>query len=151
MMPEYTMDPVPQLQQPHYSLCNPYVIGRISARAAKCHSNFYPNCLNEWNELGPEIRLALSVVIFTRKLISKICPAAKSVFGIHNPTGLSYLTQLIVGLNKLSIHKFKHCFRDSISRMCPSTDGIETTEHFLSLSPLLMFHVKIFSLECFNY
>ena len=27
LLPEYTMDPVPQLQQPHYSLRNPDVYG----------------------------------------------------------------------------------------------------------------------------
>ena len=32
LLPEYTMDPVPQLQQPHYSLRNQNVIGRIRAR-----------------------------------------------------------------------------------------------------------------------
>ena len=49
--------------------------------------------------------------------------------------GLSHLTQLRVGLSKLCFHKFKHNFRDSINPMCPSNDGIETTEHFLLLCP----------------
>ena len=53
------------------------------------------------NELDPEIRLAHSVGIFTRKMISIIRPPAKSVFEIHDPIGLSYLTQLGVGLRKL--------------------------------------------------
>ena len=59
----------------------------------------------------------------------------KSVFRIHDPTGLSYLTQLRVGLSKLNFHKFKHNFRDTINPMCPSNDGIEDTEHFLLLCP----------------
>ena len=135
LLPEYTMDPVPQLQQPHYYLRNPDVVGRIRARTGKFKSSFYPNCLAEWNELDPEIRLAPSVGIFKKKLISIIRPPAKSVFGIHDPIGLSYLTQLRVGLSKLCFHKFKHNFRDSINPMCPSNDGIETTEHFLLLCP----------------
>ena len=49
--------------------------------------------------------------------------------------GLSYLTQLRVGLSKLCFHKFKHNFRNSVNQMCPSNDGIETTEHFLLLCP----------------
>ena len=64
-----------------------------------------------------------------------IRPPAKSVFGIHDPIGLSYLTQLRVGLSKLCFHKFKHNFKDSINPMCPTNDGIETTEHFLLLCP----------------
>ena len=33
----------------------------------------------------------------------------------------------------LCFHKFKHNFGDSINRMCPINDGIETTEHLLLL------------------
>ena len=51
------------------------------------------------------------------------------------PKGLSYLTQLRVGLSKLNFHKFKHNFRDTINPMCPTSDGIEDTEHFLLLCP----------------
>ena len=58
-----------------------------------------------------------------------------SVFGIHNPKGLSYLTQLRVGLIKLNFHKFKHHFRDPVNPLCPTSDGIEDREHFLLLCP----------------
>ena len=137
LMPKYTMDPIPQLQQSQYSLRNQDVIGRIRARTENFKSSFYPNCLSEWNELCLEIRTAPSVAIFKKKLLSKIRPPppAKSIFGIHDPIGLSYLTQLRVGLSKLNLHKFKHNFRDTINPMCPSNDGIESTEHFLLLCP----------------
>ena len=69
------------------------------------------------------------------KLLSKIHPPAKSVFGIYDPIGLSYLSQLRVGLSKLNFHKFKHNFRDTVNPMCPTNDGIEDTEHFLLLCP----------------
>ena len=55
------------------------------------------------------------------------------MFGIYDPKGLSYLTQLRVGLSKLNFHKFKHNFRDTINPMCPTSDGIEDTKHFLLL------------------
>ena len=67
--------------------------------------------------------------------MSIIRPPAKSVFGIHDPKGLPYLTQLRVGLGKLNFHKVKHNFRDTISPMCPTNDGIEDTEHYLLLCP----------------
>ena len=94
-----------------------------------------PPLLSEWNELCPEIRTAPSVTIFKKKLLSKICPPAKSVFGIHDPIGLSYPTQLRVGLSKSNLHKFKHNIRDAINQMCPPQDGTESTEHFLLLCP----------------
>ena len=65
----------------------------------------------------------------------KVRPRAKSVFGIHDPKGLSYLTQLRVGLSKLNFHKFKRNFRDTINPMRPTSDGIEDTEHFSLLCP----------------
>ena len=62
---------------------------------------------------------------------------AKSVYGIHDPSGLSHLTQLRVGLSKLNFNKFKHIFKDTINPMClcPTNDSIEDTEHFLLLCP----------------
>ena len=92
-------------------------------------------CLYEWNKLEPELRLAPSVAIFKKKFLSIIRPPAKSVFGIQNPKGLSHLTQLRVGFCKLNFHKFKHNFRDTINPMCPTSDGIKDTEHFLLLCP----------------
>ena len=83
----------------------------------------------------PEIRLSPSIAAFKTKLISKILPLPKSVFRIHDPTGLAYLTQRRFGLSKLNIHKFKHNFKDVINPMCPTNDDIEDTEHFLLLCP----------------
>ena len=105
----------------------------MRATTQKFKSSFFPNCLDEWNELDHEIRLSSSVAIFKKKLTSKIRPPFKSTFSIHDPIGLSYLTQLRVGLSELCYHKFKHNYGDSINPMCPSNDGIETTEHFLLL------------------
>ena len=70
----YTKDPIPPLQQSHYSLHNQDVIGRIKARTEKFKSSFYPHCLSERNELDPEIRLAPSVAVFKKKLSSPIKP-----------------------------------------------------------------------------
>ena len=85
--------------------------------------------------LDPEIRLAPSVGVFKKKLLSIIRPPVNSTFGILDPTGLSYLTQLRVGLSKLNFHKLKYNFRDTLNPVCPVNDGIEDTEHFLLLCP----------------
>ena len=77
------------------------------------------------------LRASTSVSIFKKNLFSQIRPPANSVYGIHNPKGIAYLTQLRVGLSKLNFHKFKHNFKDTINPMCPINDGIEDTEHFL--------------------
>ena len=63
--------------------------------------------------------------------MSIIRPPARSIFGVYDSRGLSYLTQLRVGLSKLNFHKFRHNFRDTINPMCPTGDGIEDTEKVL--------------------
>ena len=133
LLPLYTKESTPQPHQTNYFLRNQDVVWRMRARTEQ--SGFYPNCISEWNKLDPEIRLAPSVAVFKEKLLSIIRPPAKSVFGIHDPLGLSYLTQIRVGLSKLNFHKFSHNFRDTIDPMCPTNDGIEDTEHFLLLCP----------------
>ena len=99
----------------------------------KFKSRFYPHCLSEWNDFDPGIRLATSVAIFKKKLLSIIRPPMRSIYGIHDLKGLSYLTQLRVDLSKLNFHKFKHNCRDTINPMCPTNDGMEDTEHFFAL------------------
>ena len=135
LSPGYTVDPIPPLHQSQYCLRDQDVIGHVKARTEKFKSTFYPNCLSEWNKLEPELRLAPSIAVFKKKLLSIIRPPAKSVYGIHDPKGLSHLTQLRVGFSKLNFHKFKHNFRDTINPMCPTSDGVEDTEHFLLLCP----------------
>ena len=135
LAPKYTLDPIPPPHRSQYYLRNQSVIEQLNARTEKFKLSFYPNCLSEWNKLEPELRLAPSIAVFKKKILSIIRPPAKSVYGIHDPKGLSYLTQLRVGLSKLNFHKFKHNFRDTINPMCPTSDGIEDTEHFLLLCP----------------
>ena len=50
------------------------VIGRIKARTEKFKSRFYPHCLSERNDLDPEMRLAPSVAVFKKQLLSIIRP-----------------------------------------------------------------------------
>ena len=136
LSPEYTVDPIPPLHQSQYCLRNQDVIGQLKARTEKFKSSFYPNCLSKWNKLLPELRHAPSVAVFKDKLLSSIIRSpTKSVFGIHDPKALSYLAQLRVGLSKFNFHKFKHNFRGTINPMCPTSDGIEDTEHYLLLYP----------------
>ena len=88
-----------------YSFHNADVIGQIRARMTRFKASFYPDCLSEWNTLDQEVRLSPSLSIFKTKLSKFIRPTPKLVCGIHDPKGLAILTQLRVGLSKLSFHK----------------------------------------------
>ena len=72
LTPSYMKDPFPPQRPLQYCLRNQDVIGRIKARTEKFQSSFYPHCLSEWNKLDPEIRLAPSVAVFKKKLLSII-------------------------------------------------------------------------------
>ena len=135
LTPSYTKESIPSPPQLTYFLRDRDAVGRIGARTETFQFSFYPNCISEWNKLDPKIRLAPSADVFKKKFLSIIRPPAKSVFGIHDPIGLSHLSQIRVGLSKLNFHKFKHNFRDTVNLMCPTNDGIEDTEHFLLLCP----------------
>ena len=63
----------------------------------------------------------------------KVRPIHNSVYSTYNPKGISYFTQLRIGLSKLNYHEFKHNFADTVSPVCPANGGIEDTEHFLLL------------------
>ena len=133
LTPDYTRDLIPPLHETSYPFRNQPVVGQIRSRTEKFRSSFYPDCLFEWNNLDPELREPPSVSILKKKLFLHIRLPAKSVYGIHNPKGIAYLTQLRVGLSKLNFHKFKHNFQDTVNPMCSINDGIEDTEHFLLL------------------
>ena len=106
----YTKEPIPSSHQLNYFLRDRDAIIRIGARTETFQSTFYLNCNSEWNKLDPEIRLAPSIGIFKKKLLSLIRLPAKSVSGIYDPIGLSHLSQIRVGLSELNFHKFRHNF-----------------------------------------
>ena len=93
-----------------------------------------------WPWLGPEL-LTMSIPLadlnsnYHKYSGTSTCRSMLTIIRIHDPIGLPYRTQLRVGLSKLNFHKFKHNFRDTINPMCPTSDGIEDTEHFLLLCP----------------
>ena len=142
LTPLYSKEPIPLLHRSYYSLHNQDVIGRIGARTEKFQSSFYPHCLAEWNELDPELRHASSVAVFKKKLLSIIRPPAKSVFGIYDPVGFSYLTQNQSWSKQIKPHKFLHNFRDTVNPMWST---------FCCFAFHLKFNDEIFSKEFRNY
>ena len=115
LAPQYNKDPIPTPHQSKYALRNHDAVGRIGARTEKFQSTCYPDCISEWNTLDPEIRNVPSVAAFKHKLLLKMCHPVRSIFGIHDPIGVSYPSQIRVGLSNLNLHKLKHNFKDTIN------------------------------------
>lgn len=118
---EYTRQPIPHLSQYNYGLRRPAIIGRISARTKSFGGRFYPSCRSEWNKLDPELKQSPTLKIFKKKLLKLIRPLPHPVYSIHDPKGLTILTQLRVGLSKLNLHKCAYNFKvtvNPLSTMC---------------------------------
>ena len=93
------------------------------------------HCLAEWTELDLEVRNVPSIAVFKKTFLSLVHPHAKSVLGICDPAGLSYLAQIRVSLSKLNFQKFLHSIRATVNPMCPTNDGIGNLKHLLLLCP----------------
>ena len=87
------------------------------------------------------------------------CPEAKTIYDIHDSTGIKWIFQLRVGLSPLKSHKKLHNFRDTQDDTCSCGLHSETTDHFLLhcsnfithrhelfaiLNPLLSVHETVF-------
>ena len=79
---------------------------------------------------------------FLKNALSFIKPMPNSIYNIHNPPGVKYLTRLRLGFMHLKEHKFKHNFQDSIDPMCSCSSGIEEAIHFFSIAQILIFKDK---------
>ena len=93
-------------------------------------NSFFPSAITEWNKLGCYISNADSFEM------------PNSIYNIHNPLGVKYLTKLRNGFSHLKKHKFKHSFQNSIDPMYSCSGGIETTTHFFSIAQILILKGK---------
>ena len=55
---------------------------------------------------------------------------ANSIFNIQNPYEIKLLTRYHLGLSHLRDHKFRHCFQDTLNRLCDRGNNTETITHF---------------------
>ena len=78
--------------------------------------------------------------MFLKNILDFIRPLPNSIFNIHNPLGIKYLTRLRIGFSHLKEHKFRHNFQDSVDPMCSCGSGTETAKHFLLHYP--NFHLQ---------
>ena len=53
-----------------------------------------------------------------------------SIFNVHDPVGIKYLTRLRLGLSHLNEHKFRHNFKDCLNPLCSCSLEVETVIHY---------------------
>ena len=74
------------------------------------------------------IKKLVNIKCFKSMLIKFFSLQKRSLFSIHDPTGL--LTRLWLKFCDLKEHKFHHNFKDTVVPMCDCGTETETTKHF---------------------
>ena len=122
--PSYLFNLIPNFNRVHNTRLS-YNIPPIKVRHDYFKNSFFPSAITEWNKLDLNIRNSASLNTFKRKLLNFIQPWANSIFDIHYPVGIKFLTRLRLGLIHLHEHKFRHCFQYDMNLLCKSGKDID--------------------------
>ena len=131
LTPEYLRSPIPSLKPYLFGHQSTNVLHTISCRTVKYRNSFYPDSVISWNNIGPELRGAESLLIFKRNITKLFHPERKPLFNITSPNGARWIFQLRVGLSPLKCHKKSHNFEDTPDDLCLCMLTAETTGHFI--------------------
>ena len=106
----------------------------------RCKTNrypysYFPEAISSWNGFIPQLEYFPTYSYLKKYIISCYRPEGKTVYDIHDPTGIHYLFQLILGLSHLRSCKKRHGFEDTSSNICLRKTGKEDTRHFLLSCP----------------
>ena len=129
--PLYLKDKLPLLGRRLYSQNNSNTFHEIRCKTFRYMYSFFPDAITSWNNVITHFNNIPSFGNLKEHIRSLIRPEKKSIFGIHDPSGVRYLFQLRVGLSPLRYHKNRHNFIDTPSNECTCNHGIEDTNHFL--------------------
>ena len=115
--PSYRLNTIPNSKNRQHQTRNSGSIPFFFAKHGYFKNSFVRPAITEWNKLDCYIRNADSFKVFKKRLLGFIRPMPNSIYNIHNPLGVKYLTRLRIGFSHLKEHKFKHNFQDSIDPM----------------------------------
>ena len=131
LTPGYLKTPIPPIRHHLFGNRPNNVILNIFCRNDRFLNSFFPNSIEIWNDLGPELRGSKTLSIFKNQLLKIFRPKKREIFGIHDHEGVKRLFQLRVGLSPLKNHKKSHNFIDTPNDLCECTHHSETTQHYL--------------------
>ena len=113
-----------------YSTRNSENVETYYCRIDQFKYSFFPYSIIEWNKLDINLCNAKSFLIFRNSLLKIGRPMQNSIYNIHDPVGIKYLTRLRLGLSHLNEHKFRHNFQDCLNPLCSCSLEVETTNHY---------------------
>ena len=115
--PSYLFNLAPNFNRVHNTRLS-YDIPPIKVRHDYFKNSFFSFVITELNKLDHSIRYSASLNTFKKMLLNFIRPYANSIFDIHNPLGIKFLTRLRLGLSHFHEHKFMHCFQNTLNPLC---------------------------------
>ena len=137
LSPNYLHSFLPENQRSYNpERCN--LFRNFSCRTDYFNNSFYPYCIREWNELGPELRKTTSISLFKKGLLESKKfnrPKSSPIFNVFDPHGIKLLTRLRVNLSHLREHKYQNNFLDSPNPLCSCNVENESTKHYLLRCP----------------
>ena len=108
----------------------------MPTRTLKFRYSFFPDTFNSWNYLSSLIKMSPTLDVFKIRYMKFFNVTPNSIYDIHDPKGLKYLTRLRVGLSHLLAHKSAHNFLDTTTNLCSCQNNQpETVEHYLLFCP----------------
>ena len=102
----------------------------IIAELISFNNIFLPYSIIEWNKLYINLRNANFFLIFRNSLLKIGRQMQNSIYNIHNPVGIKYLTRLRLSLSHLNEHKFRHIFQECLNPLCSCNLEVEATNHY---------------------
>ena len=113
-----------------YRTCNSENVETYYCRTDQFKYSFSPYSIIEWNKLDINLHNTKYFLIFRNSLLKIGRPVQNSIYNMHDPVGIKYLTTLRLGLGHLNEHKFRHNFQDYLNPLCSCSLGVETTNHY---------------------
>ena len=94
--PEYLKSPIPPPRTHVYGNRSDNVLHGIFCRTNRYKKSFYPHNIQAWNDIGPDLRQAVSLSVFKTNILKLIRPLKNDTFGVYDPKGIKRLFQLRV-------------------------------------------------------
>ena len=84
-----------------------------------------------------QIQKSVNIKCFKSMLIKLFSLQERSLFSIHDPTGVKLLIRLQLNFSHLNKHNFRHNFKDNVVTMCDCGTEIEKQNTFSCIAPFL--------------
>ena len=87
----------------------------VPSRTEQFKYAFFPLCINKWNRLDNMIKKSVIIKCHESMLMKFFSLYERSLFSIHDPTGVKLLAKLRSKFSHLNEQRFRHNFKDNVA------------------------------------